>query len=188
MGPCHPLRTSCPPATVGKRRSLKTLVAEFLRSPQGDDAERTFFREMPSLELAIHHAATATWEDGKRFRHQNLITRRAIPHAKAALNRTVAEVRACSSFHELHILLEGILEPIKGLGPLYIYDAAARLGYYLSLAPEYVYLHCGSREGAKALGLDYNREYLEKHQLPDPLRALSPAQTESFLCVYKDAF
>jgi hypothetical protein len=87
MHPCHPIRTSCPPAAMGKRRSLKTLVAEFLNSPQGDDAEKTFFRDMPSLELAVHHTATATWEDGRRFRHQNLITRRAISHAQTALAR-----------------------------------------------------------------------------------------------------
>jgi hypothetical protein len=71
---------------------------------------------------------------------------------------------------------------------LYIYDAAVRLGYYFKLAPEYVYLHRGTREGAKALGLDYHGKCLEKEQVPTPVRVLSPAQIESFLCIYKKAF
>lgn len=71
------------------------------------------------------------------------------------------------------------------VGELYVYDAALRLGAHLGLAPTFVYLHAGTRLGARALGLGQGRAYLEMHELPLPLQALSPDEVESFLCIYK---
>ena len=188
MDSCHPRRTSCPPRKGRRRRDLESMVAEYLRTPQGDAAEARFFRHMPSLDLAIHYAALAIWKDGRSFRHQNPIVTTARSKAKLALTRVSTRIHACTSFHALHSILCEVLNPIRGLGPLYIYDCASRLGYYLKLSPEYIYLHAGTRHGAKALGLDHRRDYLAKQDVPLPLRVLAAAQIESFLCIYRGAF
>ena len=69
---------------------------------------------------------------------------------------------------------------------LYVYDTAWRIGAKLELEPELVYLHAGTRKGAKALGLDSRRENIDPQDLPLPLQRLRPIHIENFLCLYKD--
>jgi hypothetical protein len=140
------------------------------------------------MELAIHHVAMAVDGDERCFDHQCRINQSARRQAKAILTAAADKLKACTSFHELHALLVESLSPVWGLGELYIYDAALRLGAFLRHAPRFVYLHAGTRAGAKALGLDSKREYLEKRELPPSLRKLSADEIESFLCIYRDRF
>jgi hypothetical protein len=168
---------------------MRSLVARYRKEHAPNTARETeFFRTMPSVELAIHHAALAIDGDDRCFDHQFRIIRSARRHAQTILSHAVARMRACKTFHELHSLLKGLLSPVRGLGEMYVYDAALRMGAFLSLSPEFVYLHRGTRTGAKALGLDVKREYLEQHELPDALRALPPDDIESFLCIFKNQF
>jgi len=99
------------------------------------------------------------------------------------LNVDLSEI---ASFDDLHERVESAIGRIKGIGPLTIYDIAHRLGVYLGVRPKDVYLHCGTREGAKALGLDYTAEKLAVSDLPAPLHALQPDQIEDCLCIFKD--
>ena len=62
------------------------------------------------------------------------------------------------------------------------------IGAYLGVAPEKVYLHTGTRKGAKVLELNVASDCLEPDELPPPLRRLSPDDAENFLCIFKDAF
>lgn len=95
-------------------------------------------------------------------------------------------VLACSSFDELHDLVEGATDDIRMIGPLTVYDVATRIGAYLDQQPKRIYLHAGTRGGARALGLDGNRRTLERSELPREFRRLTPAECEDVLCIYKD--
>jgi hypothetical protein len=187
MKTCEPPRRSvCRQPRAGAKRTLAALVAEFRREKAPEiEEELNFFRTQPSLELAIHHAATATDGDGRCFNHQFRIRRVARPHARAVLAEVSRQLRACRSFHELHTLIGQLLAPVAGLGELYVYDAALRIGAYLKLVPDFVYLHAGTREGAGVLGLGSGRAYLEMQELPPALQTLSADEVESFLCIYK---
>lgn len=143
---------------------------------------------MPSLELAIHNAAHATDHRGKRFRHQCRIPASALRRAKAVLTSRIAEVRANKSFDDLHSFLMRVLGDVRGLGELYFYDTAIRLGAFLGLSPELVYLHRGTLAGARALGLDVSAGYLTLSQLPRLVRTLRAHEAEDFLCIYKNRF
>ena len=81
--------------------------------------------------------------------------------------------------------IERYTSDIYRFGKLAVYDTACRLGVYLELEPEVVYLHAGTIKGARALGLDTSRSYLEMDELPRPLRLLEPWECEDFLCIYK---
>ena len=70
-------------------------------------------------------------------------------------------------------------------GKLASYDTSLRIGAHRGLWPRWVYLHTGTRTGAKALNLDISGVSLEVSDLPGPLRRLQPYEVEDFLCIYK---
>ena len=78
------------------------------------------------------------------------------------------------------------LSGIRGLAELYYYDTALRIGASRSLMPKHVYLHRGTRDGARALGLDWRADLLDPRALPKELAVLEPHEIEDFLCIYKD--
>lgn len=94
-------------------------------------------------------------------------------------------LHACHNFHDLYCLIEETVRPIHGIGELYIYDAALRMGAFLKLAPEHIYLHAGVRVGARALGF-IGGDYALCSELPAEFSALHPHQIEDCLCVYKN--
>jgi len=97
-----------------------------------------------------------------------------------------APVRRCRSFRELHDLVESRIGDIGGIGELAIYDTALRIGAFLRLEPDLVYLHRGTRAGAKALGVPHRGATLTLGQLPAALCRLSPRELEDCLCIFKD--
>ncbi|MGD1155166.1 MAG: hypothetical protein ABSA41_04990 [Terriglobia bacterium] len=96
------------------------------------------------------------------------------------------ELRRCDSFDQLHNLITEHLNGIRNLGGLYYYDTALRIGASLHLMPERVYLHSGTRDGARALGLDWRADPLDPRALPKALGDLEPYEIEDFLCIYRD--
>jgi len=81
-----------------------------------------------------------------------------------------------------------MLSSVRGLGDLYIYDTALRLGSFLKLSPKHVYLHAGTRAGARALGLKLSEDFLRVTALPKTIQVLEPHEIEDFLCIYKAHF
>ena len=89
------------------------------------------------------------------------------------------------SFDELIALIHDLTEPIPGIGELAVYDTALRIGARFGLEPTRVYVHAGTRDGARALGFDGRRTTIEMDELPEPLRGLSAREAEDLLCIYK---
>jgi hypothetical protein len=186
MRVCRPRPLICRPRPLGSKQNLAVLVKSFRREyAPGGRIENEYFRHLNSIDQVIHHVAFAIDEHGRCYDHQFRIWRIARMKAKAILTSSVPRLRDCTSFHELHALLEALLLPIRGIGELYVYDAALRLGAHLGLAPKFVYLHAGTRQGATSLGVGHGRAYLKMHELPRPLQSLTPDEIESFLCIYK---
>ena len=151
------------------------------------ERETAWFAGQPTLKAAIEYAATATRNgDGKRFDHQRRAPKVALQQAKRKLLNNETKIAACRTFQELIDLIGGAVYSIYGLGELYIYDTALRIGSKLGIEPDRVYLHCGTRSGARRLGYSVNRLYIEMRELPDALKALSAAEVEDILCIFKD--
>lgn len=70
-------------------------------------------------------------------------------------------IARAESSEALHALVARQLREVAGIGELYVYDTAFRIGAYLRLPPTRVYLHAGTRDGARALQLDYRSAALE---------------------------
>ncbi|MEK4229747.1 hypothetical protein [Solibacillus sp. FSL H8-0538] len=84
---------------------------------------------------------------------------------------------------------------IEGFGPVGVYDTALRIGVYMGIYPEMVYIHAGSKEGTKLLlGKDYTAKIayyfmgdldypvLDPLVYPEEIQNLAPYHIENFLC------
>jgi hypothetical protein len=140
-----------------------------------------------SLEEAVEWAVMSETFDGKRHPHQYKIRKGRLPEARDKLLSAIPELESCRNFAELIEVVEQKIKPIHGIGELVVYDASTRIGYYLDLYPEMVYLHCGTREGAYALGLGHGRAAIAVEELPAPFHQLTADELEDCLCVYKEA-
>jgi hypothetical protein len=155
--------------------------------PSGAE-EQAWFANQPSLAGALRCAATATREDGKRFSHQRRVPRTALQRACDELMRREQRIAACTTFDEIVGTVRSVASNIPGLGPLYVYDTALRIGGKLRIYPDKVYLHCGTRVGARRFGFPSKGEWLEMRDLPKPLRVLPAAEVEDILCIFKDGW
>lgn len=164
---------------------LDVLVNEYLAS---SDCINCFCNwTLPSdnadIRDVIAKAALSTYQ-GKRHPHQRRISQSVLEASKDALLCVVEPITRATAFAELHHIVERAFKPIKGAGELLTYDAAQRIGAAKGIDPERVYLHAGTRVGARRLGL--RGKSLEMSQLPAALQRLTPAQAEDFLCLFKD--
>lgn len=184
MKPCFPDPTC---RHKGQRpHTLRGMVRHYILHyrPRARAELWTFCRQ--PFEEALERAALAQDERGKRFSHQKPLKGSELRKARRALLDSAKELRRCDSFDQLHNLITEHLNGIRNLGGLYYYDTALRIGASLHLMPERVYLHSGTRDGARALGLDWRADPLDPRALPKALGDLEPYEIEDFLCIYRD--
>jgi hypothetical protein len=174
---------------VDHPRSWRELLACYdLEHARNEEAETTWFATQPSLPIAIEVAAAAQDHRGKRYDHQWRIRRTAMVEARRRLIAAQANIASVRSFSELLALFERLLLPIPGIGEMYCYDSAARIGSHLSICPDRVYLHRGTRVGARALNLPHTRPWLLFSELPEQLRNRSAREVENIFCIYAEDF
>jgi len=143
------------------------------------------FQRQPSEE-ALRRAALVMDKRGKRLSHQRRLRGSLLRTARSVLLEAAKELRGCDSFDQLHNLIREHLDGIRALAELYYYDTALRIGASLRLMPKRVYLHRGTRVGARNLGLDWRADSLDPRALSKALAVLEPHEVEDFLCIYKD--
>jgi len=169
---------------------LEAAIRDYARGPLRN-ASREFvgFAAERTLRDAVSRAALAERFNGQRwvvYAHQRRVSRRAREESRERLLR--AELENSASFHELFQAVEAAIRPISGIGELTVYDTALRIGAKLGLEPDRVYLHAGTRVGARHLGLDWHGESIPVAKLPHALQSMRPWQVEDILCIYKAWF
>ncbi len=176
--------TCAPPPHSG---SLSRIVAHYNRHYRKQAArELRCFAIQRSLWDVVSSAGLAEHFCGKRFSHQRRIPRAALAKSRRRLLRDLPKLRNARTFEELHSFIASRIKPIPGIGELTIYDTALRIGAKLHKEPKCVYLHAGTRIGARKLVRDMNREFIGVEEFPRPLRRLRPREIEDLLCIYKD--
>ncbi len=158
-----------------KANSLAELVADFLKEEKC--CPRDEIKDFRCLKIkdAIKKAVRAKSENGQLYKHQwNLFNHPEVPQkAEAILMQCVGEIEKCKNFDVLHELIKSKLQ-MPFAGELYWYDTAFRIGISLNIYPEKVYLHRGTKLGAKALNIYKGKEVLEMSELPEELQKLKP--------------
>jgi len=146
--------------------------------------ELRFYQIQPDFRRVIEVAALAQLPSGKRHPHQRRIPKAVLEEARDRL--LSADLQRCTSFGELFDVVAHEIASIRGIGELTVYDVALHIGAFLGLEPEVVYLHRGTREGAKAIGVGTRQKTIRVENLPEPFHILTPAEIEDCLCIYKD--
>lgn len=178
---------SCRRGYRGQRRlrSLGEIVRDYeSRFRPRAASELSFFAGMGSFDEAVTEAGLARKPNGKRWAHQRRIPAPTIQEATRRLHR--ADLKGAQSFDELLTWIEQAVQTLRGIGELYAYDTALRIGSYLGKLPRRVYLHAGTRVGVAALGLDPKERSIDLKQLPAPLAKLKLHEAEDVLCIYKE--
>jgi hypothetical protein len=164
------------------------MVREFIGTYRARERDELAFFKERSLEQALELAALAKDSRGKRFSHQRRLTRDSLQRGKQAIVRMLGEFQKAESFEEILKAVRGITSQVHGLGELYAYDTALRISAKTGHEPKHVYLHAGTRVGAKRLGIPTSRDYVPMTELPVALQQLKAHEVESFLCIYKNHF
>lgn len=129
--------------------------------------------------------------NGGMVRHSHQTSYRipatALSEAADRLERRKSDVEKAADFVALLGTVEASIGSVARIGPLAVYDISLRIGAYKGLRPIEVYLHAGTREGARALGLSTNLRSLPMSSLPSGLRSLSAEEAEDVLCIYRRA-
>lgn len=172
--------------------SFEAVVRHYFRHRANNSVrELEWFSGRPKSPIeAIKRASLSRIPSGRgagqiRHPHQCHIPWAALVEASKRLVEIAPEIRACRDFESLHSLVEKSIRPIRGIGELATYDISHRIGVYLGCEPTTVYLHSGTKKGARALGLATNRKYIPIKELPKAFWRLSGAQAEDVLCIYR---
>jgi hypothetical protein len=163
--------------------SLDAIIAHYLATYSDNaDRELRFYRRQRTLDDALEHATLARLPSGKRAHHQRRLSASTLNAAWDALKQ--CDLEECTDFHDLFCTIDETVRSIDGIGELYIYDTALRIGAFLLHTPDRVYLHAGVRVGARAIGFT-GGDYILCSDLPAEFTALQPHQIEDCLCIYK---
>lgn len=168
--------------------AIETAVDEYVKHVRPDTAEE--FKEWRALtdEVAVERAALGLWSDGRaKHPHQYRVPRAALEKSRKRLAANLPKLRAAETFDAPFGLVEDLIMPIQGIGELMVYDTAIRIGARFDLEPVKVYVHAGTRDGVRALGLDGGQAVIDMHALPEPIRRLSGREAEDLLCRYRPA-
>jgi hypothetical protein len=161
------------------------IVSDYIRKYRaGAREEMRNFENERNPSSAISRAALCEWRDGMRHPHQWRIPRVLLDQVEARLQTIRQRLAKAADFDALHKLVEEEIGGIKGIGPLTVYDIAHRIGAYFRKAPAVVYLHAGTRIGARAFGI--SGDSFDPKLLPKPFSRLTPSEIEDCLCIYKD--
>lgn len=156
------------------------IVAAYIRDCRAAArAEMDYFGRASSLPDAIRRATE------KHSPHQYLIQLDVLERAARQLQSASTTIRAAPNFTKLHSAIERLIGGMRGIVELCVYDIAHRIGAFRRLKPTLVYLHRGTRDGARILG--FKGKTLDPKQLPAAFSPLTPAEIEDCLCIYKDA-
>lgn len=160
---------------------MRDYIARFRRSAS---LELRWFASRPDLATVIELAAMCRTPDGKRHAHQRRLPEASLRTACECLS--LCDLESCGTFEELHDRIDQAIRDLPNIGELAVYDIACRIGAFLKLKPEVVYLHRGTRVGAHALGLGRGLDVLQVCDLPSAFRKLNAGEIEDCLCIYKD--
>jgi hypothetical protein len=165
--------------------TLDEIVTDYIRAYRDDArAEMRFFEIQRSPSAAIGKAALCELPSGKRHPHQRRIPRDVLEQVEVRLQGIGGKLAKAADFAALHGLVEAEIRSTKGIGALTVYDIAHRIGAHFEKSPDRVYLHAGTRTGARVFNI--RGDSFDPKGLPKPFLRLAPSEIEDCLCIYKD--
>lgn len=153
------------------------------------DQHIDFCVQQKYLPQAIEVAAKAINEENKIHGHQRRIGRIKLNAFAEVLRLKESDIRKAKTFDQLLSIIESVKS--DRIADLTYYDTATRIGAYLNLFPDKIYLHAGTRTGASYLfDKIKDRKFITLDQLPKEFLNydLTASEFEDILCIFKDYF
>lgn len=165
--------------------TLDEIVSDYIREYRDRArAEMRFFEIQRSPSAAIRKAALCELPSGKRHPHQRRIPGALLEQVEGRLQGIGRKLSKAADFAALYRAVDDEIGGIKGIGALTVYDIAHRIGAHFRKSPDRVYLHAGTRAGARVF--DISGDSFDPNILPKPFSRLAPSEIEDCLCIYKD--
>jgi len=156
---------------------LKDATLGIIRIEQADN--KTYYIRHP-------HQEVFTDKEGNQ-RGINVFIAKQVEHN---LQARIEDLKKCSNFSQVIKIVEEC--KVKGFGDLSIYDTAVRIGTYLGIEPDKVYLHAGTRVGIKQLEEkgylvegSSKRKTIGLNEMPKEFGNLSADEIQHFACSKK---
>jgi hypothetical protein len=169
-------------------RNRLTEIIKLYKKNYGADSDGCilYAKNQKTLANAIKISTSSIDEDGNKHGHQNRIPHLVLELWNDAVLQKLSSLKKVKSFDEILCILR--LARIHGIGELTIYDTASRIGAFLNLFPNKIYLHAGTKIGAKNLLGKVSANYILKTDLPKQFRRSDLAcwEIEDILCIFKD--
>jgi hypothetical protein len=153
-----------------------------------DDSVIAYCKKAPDVKTAIIRAAMARDEFGYKHSHQRRFVKdEKLVILKERLLKSESEIKKVNNFDELFEIIVRT-SVFNSKEALTFYDTALRLGFYLNIYPERIYLHAGTRKGAEKIEEKIENHFIMKKYLPEPFKScdLTEYELEDLFCVYEN--
>lgn len=180
------------PCSRLKSHSHADIVDSFCENYRGKlEDELNWFRDANDLHLAIMKASESVVPNVKgqlkRHSHQRRLKKGVIESATSALLGKAHRFERAKAFNDIFVSVKGAIGGQPGVGPLYVYDVALRIGAHLDIYPDKVYLHAGALKGAiRIFPRDNLGRTLHKDAFPKEYQGLTSYEIENLLCLFHD--
>jgi hypothetical protein len=169
---------------------LERIIKHYkLKSKRQIDGHILFCMSQKTFKDTIEVAAKSIDENGKIHFHQRRVEKSELNNFSERLALLEDEIKSCKNFDELYDLANTVGN--QYITELTIYDTAQRIGAFLNIFPDKIYLQSGTKTGAEnLLGYLADRKYLTLEELPSPFHRpeFTLADVEDILYQYKDEF
>lgn len=118
-----------------------------------------------TLHDAISIAGNMQNHLGKLHPHQYRLEAGNMQNYAESLHTYENDLRAARSFDDIMVIANDAR--VHGIGDLAIYDTAVRVGSFLNIWPQRVYLHADARAGVGGLINNLSTSIITRDQLPD---------------------
>lgn len=145
-------------------------------------------KSQSSLINAIKTAALCINHENKRHPHQYRIPQKSLDELFIYLRARKGKIQDSKNFQELFEVVNSL--EVFMIGDLTKYDVAHRIGEFLGIYPDKVFIHSGTKIGAERLIGKIMTRTISVSQLPKIFSEseLTCIEIEDILCIYKDKF
>lgn len=175
---------------ISSNKKFDTIVRQYkAMRAKYPDQHIDFCIQQKQLVNAIEVAAKAIDGQNKIHSHQRRVGRIKLNAFADQLKLKERKISKAKTFDDLLSIIEKI--NCERIADLTKYDTATRIGSYLNIFPDRIYLHTGTRVGAKnLLGNVNGKKFITLGELPTEFKNhdLTASEFEDILCIFKDDF
>lgn len=182
-------KSHCNASSNESFKSLKEIAEHYI-----NNFREEINNEIEKIKIASLQSVLNIYGWGKnidnKYIHLSRLRKDSLKKAEKKLLKSENEFRESKNFDEIFNAIQNKIEKeINGIGKMYTYDTALAIGRKLNKLPEFIYLHKGTRKGAKLLKITLKRgiKYISKdiEGMPTEFRVFEPYEIEDILCIYK---